>query len=194
MENRMTDRMTEGVSVNGSRVAGVPHPEPLGDGRPDGFARRVLRIMGWGPAEVSSAAARWAVNILALAGAVLIIVSAVVHLRLWAQGYSSISVIGPLFLAQGIVSILFAVVLGVFRRLWLMVAGAGLMVASVVALVLSAEIGLFGFKDSFAAPYAGMALVSEIAGAVVLLAAAVVVVAGRPRPLRPDHRVWPPAA
>ncbi len=60
--------------------------------------------------------------------------------------------------------------------------------------MLSAEIGLFGFKDSFAAPYAGMSLVTEIAGAVVLLAAAVLVVAGRPRPVRPDERVWPPAA
>jgi hypothetical protein len=190
----MEIRMTEDISVNGSGVAGVPHPEPRSQGQPDGFARRVLRIMGWGPAQVSSAAARWTVNILALAGAVLIIVSAVIHLRLWAQGYSSISVIGPLFLAQGVVSILFAVVLGVFRRLWLMVAGAGLMAGTLVALVLSAEIGLFGFKDSFAAPYAGMSLVSEIAGAVVLLAAAVLVVAGRPRPLRPDQRVWPPAA
>jgi hypothetical protein len=151
-------------------------------------------MLGWGPAQLTSPAARWTVNILALAGAVLIIGSAVIHLRLWAQGYSSISVIGPLFLAQGVVSILFAVVLGVFRRLWLMVAGAGLMAGTLVALVLSAEIGLFGFKDSFAAPYAGMSLVTEIAGAVVRLAAAVLVVAGRPRSLRPDQRVWPPAA
>lgn len=186
--------MTEDVSVNGSRMAGVPHPEPDSQGQPDGLPRRVLRMLGWGTAQVTSPAVRWTVNILALIGAVLIIGSAIIHLRLWAQGYSSISVIGPLFLAQGIVSILFAVVLGLFRRLWLMVAGAGLMAGTLVALVLSAEIGLFGFKDSFAAPYAGMSLVTEIAGAVVLLAAAVLVVAGRPRPVRPDERVWPPAA
>ncbi len=186
--------MTEDVSVNGSGVAGVPHPEPHSQGQPDGLPRRVLRMLGWGPAQLTSPAARWTVNILALIGAVLIIGSAVIHLRLWAQGYSSISVIGPLFLAQGVVSILFAVVLGVFRRLWLIAAGAGLMAGTLVALVLSAEIGLFGFKDSFAAPYAGMSLVTEIAGAVVLLAAAVLVVAGRPRPVRPDERAWPPAA
>ena len=186
--------MTEEVSVNSSGVAGVPHPEPHSQGRPDGLLRRVLRILGWGPAQLTAPAARWTVNILALAGAVLIIGSAVIHLRLWAQGYSSISIIGPLFLAQGVVSILFAVVLGVFRRLGLMVAGAGLMAGTIVALVLSAEIGLFGFKDSFAAPYAGMALVTEIAGAAVLAAAAVLVVAGRPQPLPPDQRVWPSAA
>jgi hypothetical protein len=190
----MEIRMTEEVSVNGSGVAGVPRPEPHSQGRPDGLPRRVLRMLGWGPAQVTSRAARWTVNILALAGAVLIIGSAIIHLRLWAQGYSGISVIGPLFLAQGVVSIPFAVALGVFRRLGLIVAGAGLMAGTVVALVLSAEIGLFGFKDSFAAPYAGMSLVTEIAGAVVLLAAAALVVAGRLRLLRPDQRVWPPAA
>jgi hypothetical protein len=190
----MEIRMTEEVSVNGSGVAGAPHPEPRSQERPDGVPRRVLRMLAWRPAQVTSPAARWTVNILALAGAVLIIGSAIIHLRLWAQGYSGISVIGPLFLAQGVVSIPFAVALGVFRRLGLIVAGAGLMAGTVVALVLSAEIGLFGFKDSFAAPYAGMSLVTEIAGAVVLLAAAALVVAGRLRPLRPDQRVWPPAA
>ena len=117
--------MTEDVSVNGSGVTGVtggpqPQPEPHSTERPDGFPRRVLRILGWGPAQLKSAPARWTVNILALAGAVLIILSAIIHLRLWAQGYSSISVIGPLFLAQGVVSIPFAVAIGVFRRLGLL--------------------------------------------------------------------------
>ena len=186
--------MTEDVSLNGSRVAHAPDPEPRGQEQPDGFPRRALRVLGWGPAQVTSFAARWAVNVLALAGAVLIVVSAILHLRLYAQGYSSISIIGPLFLAQGVVSILFAVPLAIFRRLWLIVAGAGLMAASAVALILSAEIGLFGFKDSFAAPYAGMALVSEIAGAAVLVAAAALLLASRRGPRPASQRVWPPAA
>jgi hypothetical protein len=175
---------------------GPAHPAPRTPDRPDRPAHRVLRVLGWGPAQITSPALRWAVDILALAGAVLIIGSAIIHLRLWAQGYSYISVIGPLFLAQGVVSILFAVALGVFRRLGLMVAGAGLMTGTAVALTLSAGIGLFGFKDSFAAPYAGMSLIIEIAGAAVLLAGAGLAVAGhlRPRPLRRAERVWPPAA
>jgi hypothetical protein len=190
----MEIRMTEEISVNGSGLTGLPHPGPRSRGQPDGLPHRVARILDWGPAQVTSPVARWTINILALAGAVLIIGSAIIHLRLWAQGYSSISVIGPLFLAQGVVSIPFAVALGVFRRLGLMVAGAGLMAGTVVALVLSAEIGLFGFKDSFAAPYAGMSLVTEIAGAAVLAAAAAFVVAARPRPLRPDRPVRPAPA
>ena len=43
------------------------------------------RTAGLGPA---------AVNVLALAGAALIIISAIIHLHLWAQGYRSITVIG----------------------------------------------------------------------------------------------------
>ena len=147
--------MTEEATGNGSAgtgVTSVAQPEPQSPGRPDGFPRRVLRLLGWGPAQVTSPAARWTVNILALAGAVLIIASAIIHLRLWAQGYRGISVIGPLFLAQGVVSIPFAVAIGVFRRLGLMVAGAGLMASTAVGVVLSAQVGLLGFKDSLAAP------------------------------------------
>jgi uncharacterized membrane protein YeaQ/YmgE (transglycosylase-associated protein family) len=159
---------------NGS---GQAHPAPRSPERRGGLPRRVLRTLGWGPAQVTSPVARWAINILALAGAVLIIWSALIHLDLWAQGYRSISVIGPLFLAQGVASTVFAVALGVFRRLGLIVAGAALMAGTLGALILSVEIGLFGFKDSLAAPYAGMSLVVEIAGAVVLLAAAGLVAA-----------------
>jgi len=85
----------------------------------------------------------------------LIIISAIIHLYLWASGYRSITVIGPLFLAQGVVSVPFAVALGVLGRLGLLAAGAALMAGTAVGLLLSAQIGLFGFKDSLAAPYAG---------------------------------------
>lgn len=164
---------------------GKAQPPPRSPERRDGFPYRAprvvraLRALGWGPAQATSPVARWAINILTVAGALLIIWSAVIHLDLWAQGYRSIPVIGPLFLAQGVVSIVFAVALGVFRRLGLMLAGAALMAGTLGALILSVEIGLFGFTDSLAAPYAGMSLVVEIAGAVVLLAVSGLVAAGR---------------
>ena len=144
--------------------------------------------MTWGPGGLRSPAARWAVNVLALAGAVLIIVSGVIHLHLWAQGYRSISVIGPLFLAQGIAGIVFAVALGVFRWLGLMLAGAGLLAGTAIGLLLSAQIGLFGFKDSLAAPYAGLSLVVEFAGAGLLLAGAGLILAARRSPARGGRR------
>ena len=56
-------------------------------------------------------------------GAILVLLSALVHLKIYGN-YKDISVIGPLFLAQGIVGILLALALGVFRRLGLVLAGA----------------------------------------------------------------------
>ena len=132
--------------------------------------------------------ARRAVNVLALAGAALIIISAIIHLHPWAQGYRSITVIGPLFLAQGVVSIPFAVALGVFRRLGLLAAGAALMAGTAVGLLLSAQIGLFGFKDSLAAPYAALSLVVEFTEAGLLAAGAVLIAAARPSPAHRETR------
>ena len=107
---------------------------------------------------------------------------------MWASGYRSITVIGPLFLAQGVVSIPFAVALGVFRRLGLLAAGAALMAGTAVGLLLSAQIGLFGFKDSLAAPYAGLSLVVEFAGAGLLAAGAVLIATARPSPAHRETR------
>jgi hypothetical protein len=136
---------------------------------------------------MKSPGARWAVNVLAVAGAALMVWSGVIHLQLWSDGYRSISVIGPLFLIQGVGSIALAVVLAVFRRVVLMAAGAVTMAATAAGLLLSAGVGLFGFQESLAVPYAMSSLVVEFAGAAVLAAAAALVLAARPRP-RPVRR------
>ena len=174
------------MSVKRSGTRRVPHPES--PGAPQSSTRRILALLAWGPARLRSPAARWAVNVLALAGAALIIISAIIHLHLWDQGYSGIAVIGPLFLAQGVISIPFAVVLGVFRRLGLLAAGAALMAGTAAGLLLSVQVGLFGFKDSLAAPYAGMSLVVEFTAAGLLAAGAVLIAAARPAPARPGTR------
>src|SRR5271170_2552012 len=92
-------------------------------GSADGFLSRAIRFLGTGPAQATSPVVRWAANLLAVAGAALLIWSGVIHLQLWSDGYRSISVIGPLFLIQGIGSIVLAVILVVFRRLVLIAAG-----------------------------------------------------------------------
>ena len=79
----------------------TPDPAPQAS-----VPRRAARLLVRGPARLKSPAARWAVNILALAGAVALVWSSVIHLQLWSDGYQTISVIGPLFLIQGIVAIL----------------------------------------------------------------------------------------
>jgi hypothetical protein len=135
---------------------------------------------------MKSPAARWAVTVLVVVGAALMVWSGVIHLQLWSDGYRTISVIGPLFLIQGIGGIALAVVIAVFRRVVLMAAGAVMMAATAAGLLLSVGIGLFGFQESLAVPYAMSSLVVEFVGAAVLTAAAAIVLAARrePRPVR----------
>lgn len=154
--------------------------------RRDSVPARAARLLARGPARIKSPAARWAVTVLAVAGAALMVWSGVIHLQLWSDGYRSISVIGPLFLVQGIASIALAAVIAVFRRVALMAAGAVTMAATAAGLLLSAGIGLFGYQESLAVPYAMSSLVVEFAGAAVLAAAAAIVLAARrgPQPAR----------
>jgi hypothetical protein len=149
--------------------------------RRDSFPRRSARLLLRGPASLTSPAARWAVTLLAVAGAGLLAWSGVLHLQLWSEGYRAISVIGPLFLVQGIASILLAVALVVFRRLVLLAAGAALAAGTAAGLLLSAGIGLFGYTESLAVPSAQTSLVVEFTSAAVLAAAAAIVLAARRR-------------
>jgi hypothetical protein len=123
-------------------------------------------------------------------GAVCAVGSGVLHLYLWGKqyGYRDIPTIGPLFLLQGIVAILLGLLAVVSRRVLVLVLAGGMLVVSVVALVLAIEVGLFGFKDSWFAPYAWATFYEEIVGAVLLLVAAGVLAwsgaSGRSGPLR----------
>jgi hypothetical protein len=118
-----------------------------------------------------------ALTLLIAAGAGLIVYSGYIHLYLWGRQpypYSAIPTIGPLFLLQGIVGILIGVLVVVTRRFFAVLLGLGFMVVSVAALVIDVQVGMFGFQDSWQAPYATGTLRYEIVGAVVLLIAAAV--------------------
>lgn len=134
-----------------------------------------LALLLRGPSVYSSPLMRTAITALILAGAVCTVGSGVIHLYLWGKqfGYRSIPTIGPLFLLQGIVSILIGLVAIISRRLVAVIVTAGLMIASFCALIIAVEVGLFGWQDSWSAQYALTALYDEIAGAAVLLVAAV---------------------
>lgn len=139
-----------------------------------------------GPADLASLSARAAITVTIAGGAVCTVGSGVIHLYLWGKqyGYRDIPTIGPLFLLQGIVAILLGLLVLVSRRVLVLLAAAGMLVVSVVALVIAIEVGLFGFRDSWLAPYAWTTFYEEIVGAVLLLVAAGVLVfagaAGRP--------------
>jgi hypothetical protein len=117
-----------------------------------------------------------------LIGAALVAAASAIHLHLWATGYRAIPTIGPLFLVQGIVGSTLAVVLAASRRLFAVIAAAGFMAATIGGLLLSVYVGLFGFMDSLAAPFAGLSLAVEGVGALMLATVGVVLLVGH-RPL-----------
>ena len=70
--------------------------------QPDSLPRRAARLLARGPARLTrrppaGPSASWP-----CLGAALMVWSGVIHLQLWSDGYRTISVIGPLFLIQGI--------------------------------------------------------------------------------------------
>jgi len=125
------------------------------------------------PGALESRAARAAVLVLAATGAGFLVWSGVIHLMLWSDGYKDISVIGPLFLMQGIVSILLGVAVVALRWLAVLVLGAAFGVATAVGLLLTVYVGLFGYRESLAVTYATLSLAVEFTAAFVLLVAAV---------------------
>ncbi len=114
-----------------------------------------------------------AVSALCWAGSLLLIGSALIHLHLWSTGYRHIPTIGPLFVVQGVLGMMVAAAVAVSRQTMVVAGGALFAAGTIGGLVLSVEVGLFGFQDSFGAPYATLSLVVESAAFVVLSAAAV---------------------
>jgi hypothetical protein len=154
----------------------------------------IIRLLLRGPGALQSRTARWTVLALTAIGAAFLIWSAVIHLELWGDGYSDISVIGPLFLAQGIGCIVLAVAIVAFRWLALLAAGAVAGAATAVGLLLTAHGGLFGYTESLSVPYATLSLAVEFTAAFVLLLATAVLAlsptarpAARPTPVL-SHR------
>jgi hypothetical protein len=132
-------------------------------------------LLARGPGAGRPALARTLFALFMVAGAALTAYSGYIHLYLWGRQpypYSAIPTIGPLFLLQGIVGILLGVLVVATRRLYAVLLAAGFMVVSIAALVIDVQFGMFGFQDSWVAPYVTGTLRYEIVGAVVLLIAA----------------------
>jgi hypothetical protein len=138
-----------------------------------------------------SATRRVVITLALLIGAALVAWTSTIHLHLWDTGYRHIPTIGPLFLIQGVAGAVIAVVLVVSRRLFAVVAAAGFMIATIGGLLLSVYVGLFGFMDSLSAPYAGLTLIVESAGTLVLAGAAIALLVGTPAREAPSARADP---
>jgi ribose/xylose/arabinose/galactoside ABC-type transport system permease subunit len=83
-----------------------------------------------------------------IAAALAVLAAGAVHLWLYAHdGYSSIHVIGPLFLLNGIAAALIGGALLFSGALLLVLAGIGYALTTLVAFVVSATNGLFGWQE-----------------------------------------------
>jgi hypothetical protein len=117
----------------------------------------------------------------------LVLWSAYVHFHLWgeADGYRSIPTIGPLFLVQSIAGLVVGLGVIALRRLWAALVGFGFVVATIAGFVVSVAHGLFGFKDSWLAPFAKEAFTVEVVAAGMFLLAAALCLASSAPHVRP---------
>lgn len=111
-------------------------------------------------------------NLALVTGAFCVAASAYIHLHLWQEGYRNLHIVGPLFLAQAVTGFVMAGATIATRSRLVAVAGALFLLATIGGLVTSDLFGLFGFHDSFDAPYAGLSLWAEGGGATVLVVGA----------------------
>jgi hypothetical protein len=120
--------------------------------------------------------------------AVAVLVSAVVHLQLWLDGFRDIAVIGPSFLLNAGAGAVIALLLLTWRH-WippLLAVGFGL--ATLGAFVLSTTVGLFGVHEVWSGRPVLTAAISEVVaalGGLVLLA----LEQRRRSGVEPEHRL-----
>jgi predicted lipoprotein with Yx(FWY)xxD motif len=127
---------------------------------------------------------------LRIAGALLLAVSASIHLDLYLTGYRSIPTIGWLFLLQVIVGYVLTVAALVTRSWVAAAASAVFALTTLSAYLLAVWIGLFGFKEVRTRAGIAAGLIEVAAFAVLALAA---IAAGPVRradgPVSPDARI-----
>ena len=93
-----------------------------------------------------------------------------VHLHLWSEGYREIPTIGPLFLADAVGGFVLAALLLVWGRPLAGLLAAGFMVSTLAGLILSINVGLFGFQESLEASFVVESILLESIGAAAVLA------------------------
>jgi hypothetical protein len=99
--------------------------------------------------------------------AAAILVSGAVHLKLWADGFRDISMIGPSFLLNAIAAVVIAVAVLLWHHWLPLLLAVGFGVATLVAFLISATVGLFGVHEAWTGGYVVTAYVSELVAVVV---------------------------
>ncbi|MCK9795508.1 hypothetical protein M1843_17325 [Isoptericola sp. 4D.3] len=106
-----------------------------------------------------------------LVAAAAALVSAVVHVVLYVDGYDTIAVVGPLFLLNAVAGVVLAVLLAVWRHWLPLVGGIGFGGLTLLAFVLSTTVGFYGINETFAGTTQLLAAASEVVVVVASTAA-----------------------
>jgi predicted lipoprotein with Yx(FWY)xxD motif len=128
----------------------------------------------------------WRQPWLRVAGALLLAVSAAIHLVLYLTGYRAIPTIGWLFLVQFVVAFILAIGALVTHSRLVAIAGAGLALSTLGAYLLAVWIGLFGYKEIRTRAGIAAGLI-EVAAFATLALAAVIKDARPATTPGPDH-------
>ena len=114
-----------------------------------------------GPHQMTARLTRWF-------AAVLLVAGGIVHFNLWSSGYRHIPKIGPLFMANFVGSVALAAAVITSRRATVAFAGITFAAGSLVALILSRTVGVFGFTETIWTTQATKTLALEVAAIVAL--------------------------
>ena len=131
----------------------------------------------------------WRQPWLRVAGAVLLVVSAGIHLDLYLTGYRSIPTIGWLFLVQFLVAFVLAIGALVTHSRLVAVAGAAFALSTLGCYLLAVWIGLFGYKEIRTRAGIAAGLIEVAAFATLALAVAIANARQAAAPTRPRPRV-----
>lgn len=90
-----------------------------------------------------------------------VLVSGLVHLWLWFDGFAEIDVIGPLFLLNAVAGVVIAAATVAWRHWLPLLASVGFGAATLGAFVVSTTVGLFGVQERWSGAPVWIAAVSE---------------------------------
>ena len=122
--------------------------------------------------------------LLRLGSAAILVLIGYIHLHLWQEGYRQIPTDGPMFLIDAVAAFVLAAALLAWARPVVGLLGAGFAASTLGALLISLNVGLFGFHEDIHASFVVESIVIEAIVTVALVAwtvlAALPAAAGRP--------------